>query len=397
MGRADGKQVNTTLDVCSALFCLVLVIAVCLCPVACLHVSPASIDSIRRCGHIQVVCGAAGASAAISLDMDSDSDEVCRLLTGDHGRGSHSESDQDSVGSDSSYYLSGDSESGQDSISSDSSYYLSGDSASGQGSVSGDSSYYFSSDYNGDSDRVDVESGGHGMDSDHEEFFESRKLWRGGVPVDIVPGSAVAMMALSRLSAPERLRADDDPDSERATAMRRIVTAMGVLNAQMPSAEVLIDRPPTQYDHVLPLQTSIRLPSLPLPHPHVTLSAQALCVALCKGREAHLIGGHPHKRDKSTVVYATLEQSQDCEQRLQSLCAGFEAELAVVEAMVAGCQVANKRRDDHYSAASYSPNIKADMMVEARTAVQRDILIVWLRSFAEACELSTIYLLFFLI
>ena len=57
------------------------------------------------------------------------------------------------------------------------------------------------------------------------------------------------------------------------------------------------------------------------------------------------------------------------------MCGAFEAELGVVEAIVAACVLANKVRDDHYNAIDYAADFKRDMLVDARHVNQRDILI----------------------
>ena len=143
---------------------------------------------------------------------------------------------------------------------------------------------------------------------------------------------------------------------------------------------------------ILPSQASKHSFSLPS-HPHVQLGFAARRVAMRKGREAQQPGGHPHRRYKGTTPYATPEQSADYEKRLASLCVAFQAELVEVEAKVAACVLANKVRDDHYNAAGYSADNTTDMCVDARHAIERDSLVLWLQSFSKACELSTTYLL----
>jgi len=298
-------------------------------------------------GGSQVEHGAAGASAVICLDTDSDNDDIS----------------SDSV----------------DSIDSD---YASSDSVT-----------CLSQDCVGTGDdSVDFEGGDDDSDNDGvpPEPSESLRLRYKGVPVNPCPASGLRMSALLRLSRPERMRAYDDPEAERATSWRRIVAAMRVLAAQVPSREALEDRSSTKYDNLMPTSNK-SIPSPPS-HPHIQLSTLARQVALRKGREAQQPGGHPHRRDKDTVVYVTPEQSLDCEHRLASLCAALDAELVVVEAKVAACVAANKLRDDHYNAADYVPNLQKDAVVDAQHSIQRDILVLWFQSFCQACELSTIYL-----
>jgi len=134
---------------------------------------------------------------------------------------------------------------------------------------------------------------------------------------------------------------------------------------------------------------SISIPS----HPHVQLNLAARRVALRKGRESRRPGGHPHQRDKGTTPYASPDESKDCATRLVSLCDAFEAELVVVEAMLAAVVLANKVWYDHYTAVDYSANKTKDDAVDAQHAIHRDKLVLWLSSAWKACELSTKYLL----